>query len=356
MKLPSLILAVVLAGAAQTSGDFATVVARPVSRTIELPGEIQPYLSVRLHAKVAGFVERVLVDRGSQVKQGDLLVELSAPEMAARIAEAESRVQAAEADRVQAEAQVAAAQSTFDRLTKAAQTQGAVAGNELVLAEKQVESAKALVRSRQQAVQAAQAAWKAQKDLEAYLRITAPFDGVVTERLVHPGALAGPSADSVLLVLEQHARLRLVVAVPEEAAGGIVPGARVDFHVPSYPERAYSGTVARIAHTLDAKTRTEPVELDVVNRDGSLAPGMFPSVKWPVRRARPALLVPRTSIVTTTERTFVIRNRNGRAEWLDVKKGAAEGDLVEVIGALQPGDLVLRRATDEIRDGASLAK
>ena len=99
-----------------------------------------------------------------------------------------------------------------------------------------------------------------------------------------------------------------------------------------------------------------PVELDVLNRDGSLAPGMYPSVKWPVRRAQPALFVPKTSVVTTTERTFVIRDRNGHAEWVDVKKGAAEGDLVEVSGALATGDRVVRRATDELREGTALAK
>ena len=135
----------------QTGRPGSPVVSKPVSRTIDLPGEILPFLSVSLHAKVPGYVERVLVDRGSMVKQGDLLVELSAPEMKAQIAEAESKVQAAEADRLQAEAQLAAAQSTYERLKKAAETPGAVAGNELVLAEKQVDAAQALVRSRQQA-------------------------------------------------------------------------------------------------------------------------------------------------------------------------------------------------------------
>jgi membrane fusion protein, multidrug efflux system len=112
--------------------------------------------------------------------------------------------------------------------------------------------------------------------------------------------------------------------------------------------------VARLAHALDPKTRTMAVELDVVNRDGSLAPGMFPSVKWPVRSPRPVLLVPRTSVVTTSERTFVIRDREGRAEWVDVKKGPADGDLLEVLGDLRAGDRVLRRGSDEVRDGAAL--
>ena len=105
---------------------------------------------------------------------------------------------------------------------------------------------------------------------------------------------------------------------------------------------------------MDQKTRTMAVELDVMNRDGSLAPGMYPTVKWPVRRSRPALFVPKTTVVATTERTFVIRDQSGKAEWVDVKKGVAEGDLVEVIGNLKPGDRVVRRATDEIRDGAPI--
>ncbi len=97
------------------------------------------------------------------------------------------------------------------------------------------------------------------------------------------------------------------------------------------------------------------VELDVFNQDGSLAPGMYPTVKWPVRRSRPALFVPRTSVVTTTERTFVVRDENGRAQWVDVRKGITEGDLIEVQGDLKAGDKVVRRATDELREGSHVA-
>jgi RND family efflux transporter MFP subunit len=283
-------------------------------------------------------------------------VELSAPEMKAKIAEADAKVQSAESERVQAEAQLAAAQSTYERLKKASETPGAVAGNELVQAEKQVESLQALILARRQFSESAKAAAKAERDLQDYLHITAPFDGVITDRLVHPGALVGASGDPVLLVLQQVSRLRLVVAVPEGDSGGIVRDAKVEFRVPAYPDRTYTGTVARIAHVLDPKTRTEAVEMDVPNRDGSLAPGMYPSVKWPVRRAHPALYVPRTSVVTTSERTFVIRDKGGRAEWVNVKMGAQQGDQIEVTGDLHAGDQVVKRATDEIRDGSALRK
>jgi RND family efflux transporter MFP subunit len=335
-------------------GILAPVISKPVSRTIDLPGELFPFMNVALHAKLRSYVERVLVDRGSAVKEGDLLVELSAPELAAQIAEAESKVEVAEADRVQAEVQLAAAQSTYDRTRKASETPGVIAGNELIQTEKQVEAARALIESREKASHAARAAIEPLEEMLSYLKIKAPFDGIVTERLVHPGALVGTGPDPALLVIQQVAHLRLVVDVPEEDVGAIVDKAAVVFHVPAYAERGYSGTIARNSHTLDHQNRTMAVELDVFNRDSSLAPGMYPTVKWPVRRARPALFVPKTSVVTTTERSFVIRDRDGRAEWVEVRKGLTDGDLVEVIGHLQAGDRVVRRGTDEIREGAAI--
>lgn len=353
MRLRILVLFFPILGLAQKV-DLATVLSKPVSRTIDLPGEFLPFLSVSLHAKVNGYVERVQVDRGSVVKEGQLLIQLTAPEMQAQLAEAEYKVQAEEADRLQAEAQLAGAEANLERLKKAAETPGAVAGNEIIQVEKQVEASKALVESRKQARQAAEAAVKTQKDLEAYLKIAAPFDGVVTDRLVHPGALVGPGSDSPLLIVQQISHLRLVAPVPEEYVGEMVPGASVPFNVPAYPDRSFTGKIARVAHALDPKTRTMAVELDVFNRDGSLSPGMYPAIHWPVRRSKPALLVPRTSVVSTTERVFVILDRDGRAEWVDVKKGVAEGDLAEVTGNIRPGDRVVRRGTDEIHDGSPL--
>jgi len=320
---------------------------------VELPGEIQPYLRVAVHAKVPGFVETIVVDRGSAVREGDLIAELSAPELAAQIAEADSKAEAVAATRTEAEAQFAAAQATWERLRKAAETPGAVAGNEVVQAQKQVDAAQALVRSREQAIRAARAAADSVRAMQAYLRIAAPFEGVVTERRAHPGALAGPGTEA-LVEIQQISRLRIVVAVPEEYLGQVARGAAVLFKVPAYPDRKFSAPIARMAHSLDPKTRTMPVELDMQNADGALAPGMYPSVSWPVRSAQAALYVPRTSVVATTERTFVIRDRDGKAEWVDVRKGAAEGDLVEVLGSLKPGDRVVRRGTDEIHAGAVL--
>ena len=350
-RISSMIFAVSL-GYAQTV-ELTAVIAKPVARTIQIQGELTPYLTVSLHAKVNGYVEQVLVDRGSAVRRGETLVELSAPELKAQVSGAESRVETAEAERAQAVAQLAAAQSTYDRLKKANETPGAIAGNELVLAEKQLEAARSLVQARQQAKRVAEATVQEQRDTLAYLRITAPFDGVVTERAVHPGALVGPGTAG-LLTIQQISRLRLVAAVPEEHTSAIAHGANVQFRVPAFADRAFTGKIARNSHTVDPKTRTMSIELDVSNSDGALAPGMYATVSWPVRRSQAALYVPRTAVVTTSERTFVVRNREGRAEWVDVKKGAADGELVEVIGSLRSGERIVKRATDEIREGSTL--
>jgi RND family efflux transporter MFP subunit len=334
--------------------ELVPVVSKEISKTIDLPGEFLPFQSVDLHAKVRGYVERVFVDRGSVVRKGQLLAVLTAPEMKAQIAEAESKVQAADSERLQAAAQLNAARSTYDRLKKAAETPGAVSGNELIQAKDQMKAAEAAVAAKTQAKGAAEETVRSQRDLASYLQITAPFSGIVTERLVHPGALVGSSADPVLLVVQEMARLRLVVAVPEQNVGGIAKGARVEFRAPAYPQRGFTGRVARIAHSLDEKTRTMAVELDVINKDGALSPGMYSSVKWPVKQEKASLLVPQTSVVTTTERTFVVRERDGRAEWVNVSKGSADGDLVQIFGSLQVGDLVVKRATDEIREGVTI--
>src|SRR5713101_6752971 len=306
---------------AQAPVEVVPVQAKTVQRELRLPGEILPYLSVPIHAKVTGFVKKINVDRGSVVKEGQSLATLEAPEMQAQILEAESKAQSIELQRAEAEAKLASVQSTYDSLKAASATPGVVAGNDLMVAEKAVEASRASVRSFEGTLKAARASIRSLKDLEQYLTITAPFDGVIVERDVHPGALVGPASGSgatPLLRLHQTSRLRLVVAVPEAVVGAIVNGAQVPFTLPAFPGETFRGVISRIPHSLDDKTRTMAVELDVNNPGLKLAPGMYPEVRWPVRNPRPSLLVPPTTIVTTTEQTFVIRVKDGVVEWVPV--------------------------------------
>ncbi|GAA3767093.1 efflux RND transporter periplasmic adaptor subunit [Terriglobus aquaticus] len=334
--------------------ELVAVESRNPTRTIALPAELAPYLQADIEARVPGYIEQVLVDRGSRVRRGQVLVELSAPEMKAQTAAAEANLHQAEADQSQAEAQAAGIESTFARLQEASKTPGAIAGNELVQSEKERDAAQSLVSSRKAATRAASERLRVAKEMEGYLRVTAPFDGTITDRFVHPGILVQGGTHTPLLKLQQTAHLRLTVPVPESYAGHVVSGTPVNFHVSSQPGKTYSAKIARISGALDAQSRTMTVELDAYNKDGSLAPGMYPTVDWPVSSAEPLLLVPATSVVSTTERTFIITPLNGHAHWVNVRKGAAFGDQVAIRGEIKQGDKVVKRASDDLREGTPL--
>ena len=337
--------------------DVTPVVARALVRTRTLTGELLPYESVPLHAKVTGFVQRVSVDRGSDVKRGQVLLTINAPEISAQRAEADAKLAAVNAQEAEGQAKLVAAENTYAGLKAASATKGAVAENELVQAKQAADAIRASVAALQAQSRAAHAFVQVQQELQSYMRITAPFDGVITERNVHPGALVGPQAGAnapPLLRLENVKRLRLVVAVPEADVAAVTPQASIDFTVPAFPSAVFSGRVARLAGTVDPKTRTMAVELEINNADRRLAAGMYPQVRWPARSAPTSLVVPRTSVVVTTERVFVIRVRENRAEWVDVKPGVADKDAVAVVGNLKAGDEVVVRGSDEIRQGSAV--
>ena len=295
------------------------------------------------------------VDRGSAVQEGQLLPTMVAPELNAQRAEARAKVSVAESQKLEAEARVVAAQSTYERTKVAAATPGAIAGNELVQAEKQLDAERARFEAAKASIQAAQEAMRAIEELEVYLRVTARFSGMITARNVHPGALVGSGKDEVAMFqLETVDRLRLVVSVPEANVATIAKSAKVGFSVSAYPGEVFCGTINRIAHSVEPKTRSMHVELDVSNPGGRLAAGMYATVKWPIRGNGSVLWLPPSSVVTTSERTFVIRVDGDIAQWVDVKRGTMQGPLVEIVGPLKEGDTVLRRGSDEIREGTRL--
>jgi RND family efflux transporter MFP subunit len=338
--------------------EVIRVIEQPVNVTLSLPGELTAYQTVAIYPRVTGFIKTIQVDRGSRVRAGELLVLLDAPELTAQRSEAQSKLQSAEAQLGAVRSKADADASTYDRLKAASATPGVVAGNDLVLAQKAVEADQGQVMAAQQNIEAARQALKSISDMEGYVRVTAPFGGVVTERNVHPGALVGPTggpgvAVPMLRIIE-NTRLRLVVPVPEAYTAGVTKGTQMPFAVAAYPGQAFSGTVARIAQAVDVNTRTMAIELDVANQDGRLAPGTFCQVQWPVHRTGPSLLVPSGSVTNTTGRTFVVRVRDGRTEWVDVKTGLGSGPLVEVFGDLRSGDEIAARGTDEMRPGTAV--
>src|SRR5262245_55231190 len=217
------------------------------------------------------------VERGSAVRKGQLLARLRAPELDTQRGEAEAKVRAAagqraeavarlsgiRAQRLEAEARLAADEATYQRLKSASATPGVVAGNDVEIAGRSVEAGKARIQLWQENERAAQAQVKAleesqqalreaassMRNIGDYLRITAPFDGVIAERNAHQGSLASP-ASAPMLRLQQVSRLRLIVYVPEVEVPSVKPGARIDFTLPAFPGETFSGVIRRSSRSL----------------------------------------------------------------------------------------------------------
>lgn len=327
---------------------------RMLSSQIRLPAELQAWQSVRLVPRIDGFVKEIHVDRGSRVKAGALLARLSAPEQMARQSAAQLQWQRAQAEINAAKAKLAADSNTWNSLKRAASTPGAIATDELVAAEKQVDADQANVTALRHDAAALAENYHAQQALTQYLDVHAPFSGTIDDLNVFPGALVGPN-HGPLFTLVDIAHLRLVVAVPEADADSIAIGARVTFEVPALPERSFSGSVARLAPALDPITRTRAVELNVVNtRDDLLAPGMYAQVDWLVHRGQPSLTVPASAIVRGSAGTFLVQISNGHARWVPVQTGVTDGSDVEVFGNLHSGDMVASQSVDQIQPGQAV--
>jgi membrane fusion protein (multidrug efflux system) len=322
-----------------TPVSVADVEKGKLSSAIAVPGELLPYQQVDLYAKINSYVKKLLVDIGSQVHQGQLLVTLDAPEINSQLAGAQSRIK-------QQEAIYFASKATYDRLLNTSKTPGTISQNDL-------EQAEAKKNADLANVDAAKSAYKEVAANLNYLEIRAPFDGVITSRNVNLGAYVGPGGkgSDPLFVLQDQNRLRLVVSVPESYTGGLSHKSEVDFTVRELPGDKFTAKISRMAGALDDRLRSERVEMDVFNKSKKLLPHMYADVNVPLPSHDSTLIVPKSAVVTSTEKVFIVRVTNHRAEWVDVKKGFQSGDRMEVYGKLKAGDKVVKNATDEIRDG-----
>jgi membrane fusion protein (multidrug efflux system) len=322
--------------------DVISAAKGKLSTSITVPGELMPYQEVSLYAKINSYVKNLLVDIGSQVKQGQLLVVLEAPEINSQLLQAQSRIK-------QQQAVYYASKATYDRLFSTSKTPGTVSQNDLELAEAKKNSDLANV-------EAEQSAYKEVEANLAYLQIRAPFDGVITTRNINLGAYVGPGGKTPdpLLILQDQNHLRLVSSIPENYTGALSHKNEVSFTVRSLPNQVFHAQIKRLAGSIDSRLRSERLEMDVYNKDRRLLPNMYADVSVPLPARDSTFIVPKTAVVTSTEKVFVIRVTNHHAEWIDVTKGFQSGDKMEVYGKLNPGDMLVKQATDEIRDGSKV--
>ena len=193
--------------------------------------------------------------------------------------------------------------------------------------------------------------------MQGYLQIRAPFSGVITARNVNTGAYVGPSgkgSELPLYTLQEQKKLRLVLSVPEAYTGYLRQKNAVSFTVKAFPNQEFTAQINRMAGALDSRLHAQRIEMDVINEHKKLLPGMVAEVNLPLPSNDSSFVVPKTAVVNSTESVFVIRVVNDKAEWIHVKTGRDSEGLIEIYGKLNPGDLLLKAATDEIRNGSKV--
>jgi RND family efflux transporter MFP subunit len=308
-----------------------------------IPGELIAYQEVDLYAKVSSFVEKLRVDVGSQVKKGELLATLEAPEISSRLAGAESRLKSFEAIYL-------ASKASYDRLKRTSETPGTVSENDLEMAFAKQESDLANWES-------AKAAFKEIMDTKGYLEIRAPFAGVITERNVSLGAYVGPSgkgSEFPIFTLKELGLLRLVVKVPELYAANLKSEDLATFTVQSLPGKEFAAKISRKAGALDDRLRAEYIEMDVPNPEGLFLPGMVAEVTLPIESGEKSLVIPAASVLYSTTGTYVIKKSGDKADWIDVSLGKKSLDQIEIFGKIAPGDTILVHPSEEIRNQSTL--
>jgi membrane fusion protein (multidrug efflux system) len=321
---------------------LATAERQPVAETYKLPAQLAAYQEVSIFPKVNGYVKTVLVDEGSHVREGQLLMTLEDPELQEAVAQAREKYSQTMAD-------YTISRENYERLKEASGTPGAISPMDLSTAKAKTQADSALSN-------AEKAAWQQQQVMMGYLRVMAPFTGVITQRNVHPGALVSAEAkdSKPMLELKEIDHLRLQVSIPETMAGSLRNNDSLSFYLSAYPGKEFKGRIARKSMNINQQYRSEPVELDVYNPDETLAPGMYADVLFDSKGNPHALSVPKTAVVTSTERKYVIAVRNGKTVRVDVQTGNETTNKVEVLGALQPGEQVIADANDEIKEGITI--
>lgn len=333
-----------------------------IADNLEIASEFEPFQEVDVYAKVSGYIQKLYVDYGTHVKQGQLLAVLEIPELQQQLQQDEASVRRSDQDLTRAREDLNRAQSAYDvahltytrmadvqksRPELIAQEEIDVAKGKDMEADAEVSAQKAALAGAEQALLAAKAALGKDQAMFDYARMTAPFDGVITQIYAYTGALlpAGTSSnkgDSALCRLSQNSLLRLVIPVPERAVPSIQLGESVDVNV-SGMDRTFAGKIIRFSDQIDTNTRTMHTEVDVPNPKYELVPGMYASVKIPLHSVSKALTVPIQAFQAAGEGKGIVLvvGPGNKIERQEVNVGLQSATDVEVTSGLQEGETVI---------------
>jgi RND family efflux transporter MFP subunit len=381
-----------------------------VQRSVGEPGQLEAYELTPIHAKIAGYVQNVSVDIGSEIKKGQVLAELWVPEVEADLQEKRAAVEQAVARRAQAESAVKVAQATVasaearvaevqagikranadltrwqlkDRRVQRLFNDRAQTGtyldethNELQSAEAALDEVRAKVKSAEAALSEARSELdKARSDVVAvdasidvarsevrhavamlgYARIEAPFDGVITRRNVDTGHLTRPGSDAPpLFVAARTDLVTIAVDIPERYSTDANPGDRALIKLQAMKGRTVEGKVSRTAWALDPKSRTIRTEIDIPNPGGKLRPGLYAYATVIVEERKDVLTIPTTAVVQDQDQAFCIVVADGKAVRKLIQTGLSDGTRTEVVSGLDGSESVVKANATSLSDGQAV--
>lgn len=347
-----------------------------IADNLEIASEFQPFQEVDVYAKVSGYIQKLYVDYGTHVKQGQILAVLEIPELQqqlqqdqASIHRSEQELQRAREDLNRAQSAYTVAHITYTRISDVqksrpeliAQQEIDMAKGKDMEADADVSAQKAALAGAEQALLVAKSALGKDQAMFDYARMSAPFEGVITQIYAYTGALlpAGTSSnkgDSALCRLSQNSLLRLVIPVPERAVSNIQVGEAVAVNV-SGMDRTFEGKIIRFSDQIDTTTRTMHTEVDVPNPKYELVPGMYASVKIPLHAAAKVLTVPIQAFQSAGEGKGVVLaiGPGNKVERREVASGLQSATDVEITSGLQENETVIFGSLSQYRPGEIVA-
>jgi RND family efflux transporter MFP subunit len=322
-------------------------------RTIELPGNMAAFDQATLFARATGYIAQRNVDIGSKVKKGDILAIIAAPDLDAQLAQARGQLEQFKAAVLQAQANADLGKVTDQRTSRLVQQgwSSAQQGDQDRLTAASSTAALAVARAN---VVAQEAAVNRLVQLTGFEQVTAPFDGVITSRLIDVGSLvtADAASGTSLFSIQRTDVLRVQVWVPQAAYFGIKDGDHAAVTVPELPGRTFDGVVARNARSLGPGTRTLLAEVDVDNKDGELTAGLYGILHLQVQRQTPTISIPSQAVIFNKDGlSAAVVDDQGKVQLRKLNVEYDNGADVEVRDGLKPGDKVILSPPATVSDG-----
>jgi RND family efflux transporter MFP subunit len=309
--------------------------------SIALPATLMGQIESPISARASGYLLRWTKDIGSAVKKGDLLAEISSPEL-------EQQLNQAQASKQQLLSALNLAKVTLDRW-HALLDQKAVSQQEFDERRSNYEQALSNLNM-------AEANVLRLKELQSFTRIIAPFDGVITRRNVNIGDLidAGSSGSKPLFILTQSQSLRAYVYVPQAYSKNIKEGQAVTFRLAEVPNRKFSALVTRTARAIDPASRSLQVEISVSNPSGELLPGSYIEVQVAAQH-RAGIVIPVNTLLLRSEGPRVaVVDAKGKVSLKAVELGKDFGAKIEVLSGVSTSDELVLNPSDNLSDGDML--